>query len=51
MPIHTIDYNKLKARLASTDFEPHAKDKAICMDAMLHGADISNPFKPWNNCY
>ena len=49
--IKIIDFNKLKARLASTDFDPINKDKGICMDALLHGADISNPFKPWNNYY
>ncbi|KAM3143121.1 hypothetical protein pb186bvf_004707 [Paramecium bursaria] len=49
--LHGKDFNKLKARLASTDFDPINKDKGICMDALLHGADISNPFKPWNNYY
>ncbi|CAK87723.1 unnamed protein product (macronuclear) [Paramecium tetraurelia] len=47
--MHGKDYNKLKARLASNDFDPGAKDKGICFDTLLHAADISNPFKPMKN--
>lgn len=44
-----LDFNKLKARLASNDFDPGSKDKGICFDTLLHAADISNPFKPMKN--
>ncbi|CAD8196915.1 unnamed protein product [Paramecium pentaurelia] len=47
--MHGKDYNKLKARLASNDFDPGSKDKGICFDTLLHAADISNPFKPMKN--
>lgn len=29
------------------DFDLKEKDKNICMDALLHAADISNPTKPF----
>ncbi|CAD8199035.1 unnamed protein product [Paramecium pentaurelia] len=47
--MHGKDFNKLKARLASNDFDPGNKDKGICFDTLLHAADISNPFKPIKN--
>lgn len=47
--VHGRDFGKLKARLQSPDFDPKTKDKGICMDALLHAADISNPFKPIKN--
>ncbi|CAD8096531.1 unnamed protein product [Paramecium primaurelia] len=47
--MHGKDYNRLKARLASNDFDPGSKDKGICFDTLLHAADISNPFKPMKN--
>ena len=30
------------------EFNPKDTDKPICMDLLLHAADISNPFKPFN---
>lgn len=32
------------------DFDAKEKDKDICMGALLHAADVSNPFKPWDIC-
>lgn len=33
--------------MASGEFDPVNKDKGLCMDTILHAADISNPFKPY----
>lgn len=33
-----------------SDFDPKEKDKDICMMALLHSSDVSNPFKPWDIC-
>jgi cAMP-specific phosphodiesterase 4 len=35
-------------KLFISEFDPTNKDKAICMDSILHAADISNPFKPFH---
>ena len=55
MAVHFQDLAKLKARLASqgikllhSEFDPREKDKSMCMEVLLHAADISNPFKPFN---
>ena len=56
MSVHFADLAKLKARLASNgkkldnfiEFDPKVKDKDICLDTILHAADISNPFKPFH---
>jgi cAMP-specific phosphodiesterase 4 len=45
--VHFADLAKLKGRLASSEFDPADKDKNLCMDSILHAADISNPFKPF----
>ncbi|EGR34747.1 hypothetical protein IMG5_002800 [Ichthyophthirius multifiliis] len=37
----------LKGRLQAQDFDTKDKDKDICMNFILHAADVSNPFKPW----
>ena len=56
MSVHFSDLAKLKGRLAVTgklylfilkEFDPKEKDKAMCLDAILHASDISNPFKPF----
>jgi hypothetical protein len=55
MALHFPDHMKLKGRLISSgllliykflEFDPKSKDKALCMESLLHAADISNPFKP-----
>lgn len=46
--MHFADLAKLKGRLASAEFDPSDKDKNLCMDSLLHAADISNPFKPFH---
>lgn len=48
MSVHFADVAKLKARLASKEFNPKDLDKNICMNSLLHAADISNPFKPFD---
>jgi len=30
------------------DFDIKEKDKNMCMDSLLHAADISNPMKSWD---
>lgn len=45
--VHFSNLAKLKGRLASLDFDPADKDKNISFEALLHAADISNPFKPF----
>lgn len=47
---HFADLAKLKGRVGSTDFNPKDKDKDVCMMALLHSSDVSNPFKPWKVC-
>ncbi|EAR99060.2 3'5'-cyclic nucleotide phosphodiesterase family protein (macronuclear) [Tetrahymena thermophila SB210] len=47
---HFADLAKLKGRLTSQDFDPKDKDKDICMMSLLHSADVSNPYKPWEIC-
>jgi len=47
MSVHFADLAKLKARLASKEFDPKNNDKNLCLDSILHSADISNPFKPF----
>lgn len=46
MQHHFADLAKLKGRLAA-EFDPVEKDKALCMETILHGADVSNPIKPF----
>ena len=29
------------------EFDPIKKDKAMCSEVILHAADVSNPFKPF----
>ncbi|EGR29086.1 hypothetical protein IMG5_163420 [Ichthyophthirius multifiliis] len=48
MTYHFQDFNKLKVRLASNEFNCRTKDKQLCMNSLLHAADISNPFKPFH---
>ena len=33
------------------DFDPTSTDKSLCMETMIHFADISNPSKKWEYCY
>ena len=55
MSVHFADLAKLKGRLSSEgknsykslEFDAKDKDKALCLDSILHAADISNPFKPF----
>ena len=55
MTMHFQDLSKLKVRLSSVgnltiniiEFDPKTKDKQLCMDTLLHAADISNPLKPF----
>ena len=47
MAFHFADLGKVKVRLTSHDFDPKSKDKLQCMESLLHGADISNPTKPF----
>jgi len=46
MQNHFTDIAKLKGRLAA-EFDPKEKDKVLCMEAILHAADVSNPIKPF----
>ncbi|EGR29338.1 hypothetical protein IMG5_158060 [Ichthyophthirius multifiliis] len=48
--VHFSDLAMLKGRQQAQDFNPKNKDKDICMNALLHAADISNPYKPWDIC-
>lgn len=48
---HFEDLGKLKGRLGAPDFDMKKKDKQICMDAIVHTSDISNPIKEWDLVY
>ncbi|EGR31348.1 hypothetical protein IMG5_112180, partial [Ichthyophthirius multifiliis] len=50
MSKHFSDIAMLKSRL-SQDFEIDGKDKKICMESLLHSADVSNPIKEWKICF
>ena len=50
MSKHFSELGKLKARLASADFDPKTVDKDITRTTMFHLADISNGTKPWEIC-
>ena len=39
---------KLKMLIKYIDFELAGKDKQMCMELLLHAADISNPIKQWD---
>lgn len=45
--VHFTNLGKLKGRLGSKEFDPVNSDKNMCLEALLHAADISNPFKPY----
>lgn len=48
MQNHFTDWNKLKGKLAAgSTFDPKDKDKLMCMESLLHAADVSNPVKPF----
>lgn len=51
MAVHFSDLAKLKGRLASQDFDMKENDKKICMEQLIHAADISNPLKPFYLCF
>lgn len=51
MSSHFNDLSKVKARLATQDFDLKKADKNMCMDAILHASDISNPGKPFEICF
>eukprot|EP01006_Ploeotia_vitrea_P050207 TRINITY_DN67425_c0_g1_i2.p2 TRINITY_DN67425_c0_g1~~TRINITY_DN67425_c0_g1_i2.p2 ORF type:complete len:152 (+),score=2.48 TRINITY_DN67425_c0_g1_i2:1343-1798(+) len=51
MSKHFSDIAKAKARLGANDFDIKKKDKIMCMDTLVHTADISNPIKIWNPCF
>ena len=42
---------KSALKLFNIDFAPKEGDKGMCMDVLLHAADISNPMKPWDVCF
>ena len=50
MAFHFSHLAKLKGRLASQDFNIQENDKKMCMDEIIHAADISNPIKPFFLC-
>ena len=50
MAFHFSHLAKLKGRLASQDFNIQEQDKKMCMDQIIHAADISNPIKPFFLC-
>lgn len=50
MAHHFSHLAKLKGRLASQDFNIQEQDKKLCMDELIHAADISNPLKPFFLC-
>ena len=48
MKHHFSDIAKAKARLTAQDFNIKDKnDKLLCMNSVVHAADISNPIKEW----
>ncbi|KRX06400.1 hypothetical protein PPERSA_05013 [Pseudocohnilembus persalinus] len=51
MSKHFTDIAKAKGRLSQDDFDITSKDKAMCMELILHAADVSNPIKPWDVCF
>ena len=48
MANHFSDLAKLKGRMAVSDFDVKDKDKNMCMEAIVHASDISNPVKPFD---
>ena len=40
----------LRKKNNNVDFNPKDKDKDMCMNSLIHAADISNPLKPWEIC-
>ena len=50
MSKHFNEIGKIKARMASNDFDPKEKDKELVMSLTFHLADISNGTKPWEVC-
>lgn len=66
MTFHFSELNKLKARLSAPsipppyfsftqtpfrlDFDLKTTDKNLCMESLVHAADISNPAKSYNIC-
>jgi len=49
MKHHFGDIAKAKARLTAQDFNIKDKnDKLLCMNSVVHAADISNPIKEWS---
>ncbi|KAL4457029.1 hypothetical protein ABPG74_014667 [Tetrahymena malaccensis] len=45
---HFTSLAQLKGRLASNEFDAKAADKSLCLNTLLHAADVSNPFKPFH---
>ena len=48
MALHFSDVAKIKGRLSTSEFDPKGKDKSLCMESLVHAADISNPIKPFD---
>ena len=50
MSQHFSELNKLKTRIASSDYEPKGKDKISTLSMLFHLADIANGTKSWLTC-
>jgi cAMP-specific phosphodiesterase 4 len=48
MAFHFAEIGKLKSRIGSDTFDPSGEDKFICMNSIIHFADISNSSKSFN---
>ena len=48
MAMHFSDVAKIKGRLSTSEIDPKGKDKILCMESLVHAADISNPIKPFD---
>ncbi len=51
MAFHFKTIGSIKNRLASSDFNPAESDKLLCMETLVHFADISSASKTWDICY
>jgi len=47
MAKHFTDIAQFKNRVSAEDFSPDDQDKALCMQILIHIADLNNPTKPW----
>ncbi len=49
MAKHFTDIANFKNRCSAEDFAPEDGDKTLCLQIMIHLADLNNPTKPWKS--